>query len=131
MSSSSSCAQQSRRRAIRERVRGCSRVRADECVLALLGASVLQPGQLVDVARPKPGGTDGAEVEQERQEQQEQQHQEGQAATPHVYRQVRQEVVTTYERPMTPANAHAAWFAALLRDIAIVLAVIVYVIDTL
>jgi hypothetical protein len=95
---------------------------------------VLQPGQLVDVARPRPGGTDGAEVEQEQQEQQTERHeqrQEGQAPTAHTHRQVRQEVVTTYERPVTPANAQAAWLAALLRDIAIVLAVVVYVIDTL
>jgi hypothetical protein len=39
--------------------------------------------------------------------------------------------MTTYERPVTPASPQAAWLAALLRDIAIVLAVVVYVIDTL
>ena len=43
--------------------------------------------------------------------------------------------MTTYtpppSEPVTPASAQASWLAALLRDIAIVLAVVVYVIDTL
>lgn len=44
--------------------------------------------------------------------------------------------MTTYERPEQPMNPspgtiQAAWLAALLRDIAIVVAVILYAIDTL
>ena len=31
---------------------------------------------------------------------------------------------------MSPANAQAAWLAAVLRDVAIIVAVVVYVIDT-
>jgi hypothetical protein len=42
--------------------------------------------------------------------------------------------MTTYqpqEQPMNPDTVRAAWLAALLRDLAIVVAVIIYAIDTL
>lgn len=39
--------------------------------------------------------------------------------------------MTTYQPPPGDGMIHAAWLAAVLRDVAIIVAVVVYAVDTL